>query len=202
VQAVFVAAVRFGDGRLHGNVLGLAVGNHLRAAGKAVAEPLHAPRRDDRDVRLERLGRQLKTALVVAFAGGPVGERVRAGFASHLQALLGYQRPGDRGAQKIDPFVLGLRLQDRERKVAAQFLLGVDNPGAGGPDVPGLLQDRFAVLTRLAHIHVHRVDFVALVHEPSQDDGCVQTTGIGQDALWHDFIIPLLEVECPSEVPL
>ena len=123
--------------------------------GKLLAELLDPPRGDHLDVRIERLGGQLEAALVVPLAGGAVGVSVGPDLAGDLQADLRDQRPGDRRAQQVHALVLRLPLQHGEGEVAAEFLLGVDDPGRLGPDVPGLFQNRLAILARLAEIDVH-----------------------------------------------
>ena len=153
--------------------------------GKRLAELLDPPGGDDLDVRIERLGRQLEAALVVPLAGRPVGVGVGPDLAGDLQADLRDQRPGDRRAQQIHAFVLGLPLQHGKGEVAAQFLLGVDDPGRLGPDVPRLLQNRLAILARLPEVDVHGMDVVALVHQPAENDRGIQSAGIRQNATFH-----------------
>ena len=50
------------------------------------------PRRDDLDRRVQRVGRQLETHLVIALAGRAVGDGVGAGFLGDLDKALGDQR--------------------------------------------------------------------------------------------------------------
>ena len=119
------------------------------------------------------------------FAGGAVGVGVGPDFAGDLQADLGNQRPGDRRAQQIDAFVLGLPLQHGKGEIAAKLLAGVDDAGRLGPDVAGLLQDGLAVFAGLPQVDVHAVDVVALVHQPAQNDGGIQPAGIRQNAARH-----------------
>ena len=187
VQAVLVRAVGLGCRGLHGDVLLPAIGDHLAASGEAAAELLHPPGRDHPHGRLQGLGGQLETALVVALARGPVDIGVGADLAGNLQADLRDQRPGDRRAQQVDLFVLRLPLQDGKGEIAAQFLAGVDDLRRAGADLPRLLEDRLAVFAGLAQIDVHCVDVVALIlDQPVQDDRGVQSAGIGQNAAWHD----------------
>ena len=58
-----------------------------------------APRRNDLDVRVKRIGIQLETNLVVAFARGTVRYRVGTRFLSDPHQMSGYQRTGDRCSQ-------------------------------------------------------------------------------------------------------
>ncbi len=179
VQAVLVGAVGLGDRSLDRDLLLFAVGDHLAAAGKPLAEFFHPPRRDHPHRRIERLGRQLKAALVVSLARGAVGVGVGADFAGHLQADFRNQRPGDRGAQQVNPLILGLPLEDWKGEVATQLLAGVDDAGTLGSAGAGLGQRGLAVLAGLAQVDVDRVDLVALVLQPAEDDRSVQSSGIG-----------------------
>ena len=69
-----------------------------RAAG---GELPFAPGRDDLDVGLERISRQLEAHLIIALAGRAMGDRVGADFVGDLDQMLGDQRPRDRGAKQI-----------------------------------------------------------------------------------------------------
>ena len=178
-------AVRLGDRRLDRNLLRRAVVDHLLAAGKRVAELLDPPGGDDLHARLERLGRELKAALVVPLAGGAVGKGIGPHFAGHLQTDLGDQRPGDRRAQQVDPLVLRLPLQHGKGEVAAQLLAGVDDAGRRCPAVLRLLQDRLAVFARLAEVDVDAVDVVAFILQPAEDDRSIETAGIRENAGRH-----------------
>ena len=133
VQAVLVGAVGLGDRGLDGNVFLPAIGDHFAASGKAAAEFLHPPGAITRTAGSQGLGGQLEAALVVPLARGPVDVGVGPDLAGDLQADLRDQRPGDRRAQQVDALVLRLPLQDGKGEVAAQFLLGVDDPRRAAP---------------------------------------------------------------------
>jgi hypothetical protein len=47
------------------------------------------------------------------------------------------------------------------------------------------LQNRLAVLARLAEVDVHGVDVVALVLEPTENHRSIETAGIRKDAARH-----------------
>ena len=72
-----------------GMLLLLAVGDHLRAAGELLAEALLPPRGDDLQLRRERGGGQLEAHLVVALAGGAVGDGIGAFRLGDLDHALG-----------------------------------------------------------------------------------------------------------------
>jgi hypothetical protein len=108
-----------------GMFLLFAVGDHLGAAGELGAEAFVAPRGDDFDFRGQRGGGELKTDLVVAFAGGAVGDK--AGFFSlgDLDHALGDERAGDAGAEEVLAFINGSGLDHREDEIGGEFLLEV-----------------------------------------------------------------------------
>ncbi len=81
-----------------------------------------APRGDDLDVRVERIGAELEADLVIALAGRAVGDRVGAGLARDLDQALGDQRPGDRGAEQIIALVARIGAHHREDEIADELL--------------------------------------------------------------------------------
>ncbi len=85
--------------------------------GRARVQIPLAPGRDDFDAGLERIVSQLEAHLIVALAGGAMGNRV--GFFLHgdVDLPLGDQRPGDGGAEQIGSFVNGVGAQHRENVI-------------------------------------------------------------------------------------
>ena len=81
-----------------------------------------APRRDDGDVRLERVIAELEAHLVVALAGRAMRDRVGADLLGDLDLLLGDQRPRDRGAEQILALIERVGAEHREHVVAHEFL--------------------------------------------------------------------------------
>ena len=84
-----------------------------------------APRRDDADVRLERVRAELEADLVVALAGGAVRDRVGAGLRRDLDEPLGDQRARDRRAEQVLALVDGIGAEHRKHEVADEFLAQV-----------------------------------------------------------------------------
>ena len=85
-----------------------------------------APRRDDVQLRRERLIGELEADLIVALAGAAVRERVAAGGERDLDLLAGDERPRGRRAEEVVLLVDRSGLQDGEEVVARELFLRVD----------------------------------------------------------------------------
>ena len=152
----------------------------------ARGETPFAPRRDDLDVGLERIGRELEAHLVVALAGRAVRDRVRPDFAGDLDEPLGDEGARDRRAEQILALVLRVGAEHREHVVADELLAQVLDE-----DVLGLDAEQFRLLARrlqllaLAEIGGERNDLRAVFGlQPFEDDRGVQSARIGEnDAL-------------------
>tara|TARA_R110002020_G_scaffold25127_21_gene81849 strand:- start:1437 stop:2375 length:939 start_codon:yes stop_codon:yes gene_type:complete len=142
------------------------------------------PRRDHLDVRVQGIGGQLEADLVVALAGGAMGDRVGAGLAGDLDEALGDQRPRDRGAQQIGAFVDGVGPEHREHEVAAELLAHVLDVDFLDARPLGLLAGRGQLLA-LAEIGGEGDDLrPEFGLQPLQDDRRVEAAGIGE----HDLL--------------
>ena len=109
-----------------GMLLLRAVGDHLRAAGelrRGTASSRHGAMTSQ--LRRERGGGQLEAHLVVALAGGAVGDGVGLFLPGDLDHALGDERPGDAGAEEILALVDRAGLDHREDEVARELLLQV-----------------------------------------------------------------------------
>jgi hypothetical protein len=95
------------------------------------------------DVGLERIGRELEADLVVALAGGAMGDGVGADLRGDLDQLLGDQRAGDRGSEQIDALIDGIGAEHREDVVAHEFLAQILDE-----DVLGLDAEQQRLLAR------------------------------------------------------
>ena len=84
--------------------LDLVLLGEVDEVGAALELPF-APGRDDLDVGIERIGGEFEAHLVIALAGGAMGDGVGAGLGGDLDQALGDQRPRDRGAEQIDAFI-------------------------------------------------------------------------------------------------
>ena len=144
-----------------------------------------APRGDDLDARLQRIGAELEANLVVALAGRAVTDGIGAGFIDDLDQSLGDQRTGDRGAEQVLAFIDGVGTEHREDEVAHELLAHV-------VDIDVLRLD-----PRLQRLGARRLEFLALaevggeghhlalvyVLQPLEDDRGIEAARIGQHNL-------------------
>ena len=142
-----------------------------------------APRRDDLDVRRERVIAQLEAHLVVALAGRAVRHRIGAGLARDLDLALGDQRPRDRGAEQVLPFVERVGAEHRKDEIADELLAQIVDEDLAHPHHLGLPARRLQLLA-LAEIGGEGDDLAAIgLLQPAQDHRGVEPARIGQ----HDF---------------
>ena len=92
VQTVFVTAVRLGDARFDGNVFFVAVGDHFGPTGEEIAKFLNAPRCDQLDLWIKRLGSQLKSTLIISLARRAMSVGISTQIPRNLKADFGDQR--------------------------------------------------------------------------------------------------------------
>ena len=129
---------RFFCAGLYGDPVPRAVINHLLPAGKVGAKGGVPPRGDDLQFRRERGGGKFEAHLVVALAGGAVGDGVGLFLPGDFHHAFGDERPGDAGAQEILALVNGASLDDGVDKVAGKFLLQIINVDFGRAGLLGL----------------------------------------------------------------
>ena len=122
VQQVAIHRVRLFHAGLDRDFFGHAVVDHLLAAGELVAEILVPPRRNHLEVGRERGGGQLEPHLVVALAGGAVGDGLCPVLAGDLHHALGDQRPRNAGAEEILSLVNRAGLHHRENEIGGELL--------------------------------------------------------------------------------
>ena len=148
---------------------------------RAALQVPFAPRRDDLDRGIEGIGAQFEADLVVALAGGAVGDGVGAGFLGDLDEALGDQRPGDRGAEQVEALVQGIGAEHREDEIADEFLAQVLDVDFLDAEHLGLLAGRLELLA-LAEIggEGHHLAIVGIA-QPFEDDGGVEAARIGED---------------------
>ncbi len=167
--------------------LSLAIGIWCCSAKAMSALPRRelplAPRRDDLDLRVQRIGRELEPHLIVALAGRAMRDRVRAGLPRDLDEALGDERPGDGGAEQILPLIDRVGAEHREHEVAHEFLAHVLDEDVLRLDAHQLrLAPRRLQLLALPEIGGEGDDLAPIGRlQPLEDDGGVEPAGIGED---------------------
>jgi hypothetical protein len=163
----------------------MAVRQQLGPPRELLSERRVSPRSDHLNRRIERFGSKLEPTLVIPLAGRSVHEGGGTHLMRDLDTYLGDQRPRDGGPEQVNPLVLGLPLEDRESKIAAEFFAGIDDTSRGRADLLSLVENRLTIFARLPQIDIHRVDAVPALIEPAEQHTGVQTSGIGQNAIGH-----------------
>ena len=143
------------------------------------------PGSDHGHVRQEVLDGQLEADLVVALAGAAVADGVRVFLLRDLRQALGDAGTGVAGAQEV-VFIDGSGLHGGDDVFVDVFVRQVQHVELGRAGLEGLFLQAFQ-LVRLADVAGHGDDFriVVVFLEPGDDDGSIQSAGIGQD----DFLI-------------
>ena len=175
VPDVFIPAVDF-FGRLgNGNVVGFGILDQFLPGRKIPG----TPGSDDFQGRIEGLDGGLEPDLIIALAGTAVGNRGGPFFFGDFHQLLGHQRTGHGGTQQIVVFINGSGFQGGPDEIGDEFFLDIDDVGFGCTGGISLFLDGFVVFF-LASVEADGDDLaVILFLEPGQDDGGVQTSGIG-----------------------
>ena len=158
-----------------------AVGDHLGAAGELGAIVLHLPRSDDGEVRGESHVGELEAALVVALAGGAMGDGVGLFLEGDFHLGLGDERTRDGGAEIILALVNRVGADHRVDVVFGELLDQIEGVVLGGAGGLGLLVEALEFLF-LADVGRESDDLgVVGFLEPFDDDGGVETTGVSED---------------------
>jgi len=159
--------------------VGLGIGEQLLAREQV---PL-PPGGDDLDVGLERIGAQLEAHLVVALAGGAVGDGVRTRLVGDLHQPLGDQGTGDGGSQQVLALVERVGPEHGVDEVPHELLAQVVDVDLLDTRRLGLGARRLDLLA-LADV-CGEGDHLALVvlFQPLEDDGGIQPPRVGEDDL-------------------
>ena len=123
VQILVDGVVGLGLG-IDGDVVLLAVGEEVLASLEALDELGVAPGGDHLGLGHEGLGAHLETDLVVALAGGAVGEVGSALLVGDADHLLGDAGTSDGGTEQVARFVDGVALDGLEDVVGDELCIG------------------------------------------------------------------------------
>ena len=179
MQQVGVHGVRgflFLGGEIHRDIALFAV-RHQLLAGVQIPLP---PRSDHLNARGQGVGTQLETHLVVALAGGAVGNGISTGFFGNFHQTLGNQRTGNGGAQQILTFINGIGAEHGEYVIAHEFfaqVFNVDFLHAHGFCL-GAGRLHFFALTDIGG-KGHHLTVIGIL-QPFDDNRGIQAAGIGQ----------------------
>ena len=133
--------------------------------------------------RIERIGGELEPDLVVALASGAMGDGVGARFMGDFDQALGDQRPGDRRAEEIHAFILGVGAEHREDEIGHELLAEILDVDFIDPQHLRLLARRLEFFA-LAEIGGEGDDLALIgVAQPFEDDGGVEAARIGEGRL-------------------
>ena len=138
------------------------------------------PRRNNLQMRSQRLDGQLEPDLVVALAGCAVGNGHRAFLFGNAGQRLGDDRPRHRGTQQVFPFVHRTGFQRGPDVFGNERFPQILHKDLAGAGFDRLLFDKFQVVA-LADVGAYGDDFVTVVFDqPGNDDGSIQAARIGQ----------------------
>ncbi len=165
------------DGDL--DALGLSEADEVAAAGEAIEEGRVLPGCDDPQVGGERREREFEAHLVVALAGGAVGDEGGALGAGDLDLSACDDRARQGRAEEVAPFVDGVAGDGREDELGDEVALEVDDVDGVGTGGERPAPDLVEVLV-LAHVGHVGDDAVALEDEPLEDHGGIEASTVGE----------------------
>ena len=170
---------------LQGHVVSLGVIDLLITAHDV---PL-TPRGDDGHLGSQGLEGQLKTDLVVAFAGAAMADSVGMLFLGDVSQSSGDAGTCVGGAQQVI-FILGVCFQAGPDVVLHVIFLQVQDVQLGSAGLEGLFFQAIQFST-LANVTGNGNDFAVVVvfFQPGNDDGSVQTAGVCQNDFLDVFLV-------------
>ena len=185
VPQVLVLGVGSLTGELQGDVVGLCVVD-LLVTGLDI--PL-TPGGDDLHVGSETLDGQLETDLVIALAGGAVADGVCALSQCDLGQLLADDGTGESGAQQVG-LVLCVHLQGGDDDLFDHLIHQISDDQLGSAGGQGLFFQAIQLVS-LTDVAGHGDDFgIAIIFlQPGNDDGSIQTAGIGKNNFLNRLFI-------------
>ena len=124
----------------------------------------------------------LETNLIVALAGAAVGNGVSAELVGGTDEMLGNQRTGDGGDQRVHAFVHGVGLQGLHAVFVGEFITGIDHVGFDRTACQRALLDGFEAFAATADVEGHGHNILAGAFlQIRNGDGGVKTTGVRRD---------------------
>lgn len=158
--------------------MGFRVGDHFRAARELLAEFGVAPRGDDLDVGCQGVHGQFKAHLVVALAGGAVGDGVRSFPDGQVHHVLGDAGACYGGAQQVAAFIQSVGLHHRKDVIGGEVFLEVADETFGSARRKGFFFQAVKFFS-LAYVRAVCDDFgIVLFLEPLQKNGGVKAARV------------------------
>ena len=181
VQVLINTVVGLGLG-VNGNAVLGAVGQQIGASLEGLDEFSIAPRSDGGDGGAERLCAHFEAHLVISLAGGSVSNVLGSLFDGNADHLLGNAGPGDGRSQQIAGFVNGVALDGFKDVILGKVLAEVGDNALEGTAIDSLGLNLGKVFLELPDVGAEGDDVEALFDQPFEDNGGVETAGVGEDA--------------------
>lgn len=146
-----------------------------------------APGSDDLKVGSEGGGGEFEAHLIVTLAGSAVRQSVGPFGACNFNESLGDERAGHGSAEQIAAFIERAGTQHGEDEVAGEFLAQIFHIGLAGAGLQRLFIHAVQIVF-LPEVGGHGDNFATVgFNEPPEDDGRIQSSGIGEDYLFDLF---------------
>ena len=196
-EDIGIRGIGFLVGSLYRQLPGFAEVDHFLPAGKIVQEGLVAPGSVDLHRRVDHVGDELKSHLVVPAAGRAVGQDIDAALFKLGQQGPHRDVPGDAGRVPVVPLVHGLALDDLDAGPGELFLRVHDHGFLRAAPHHAFRHVVDAFFIRLAEIGRYADHVDVVIGEPARDRTTVQAAGYRrpdrpalQTAQIHDVRLP------------
>ena len=160
-----------------GRAVGLAVLDHLLAAGKALDEFGVAPGRVDFQARVQHVGSEMEAHLVVAAAGRSVEEDADALALQLAQHSRHGDRAGDAGGVPVAALVTRLRLDHFQSGFGQGLLPRHDGGGLRSATQHPVAHGVEVLLVGLAQVHRVAADRETLFAKPVRHGAAIEAAG-------------------------
>mmetsp|Transcript_25012 Transcript_25012/g.32099 ORF Transcript_25012/g.32099 Transcript_25012/m.32099 type:complete len:166 (-) Transcript_25012:117-614(-) len=142
-----------------------------------------APRSNRLDLGIQGLGAHFESHLIISLPGGTVGDVLRTLLLGDADHLLGNARPRHGGSEEVSSLVDGVALERLEDVIFDEVRAEIGDDALERAAGDGLGFDGLEILVVLADIGAEGDDVEALFAEPFEDDGGVESAGVGEDYL-------------------
>ena len=118
-------------------------------------------RADGLQGRVDGSDGHLETHLIVALAGATMGDRIGSELVGGTHKMLGDERTGDGGDQRVHAFVHGVGLQGLHAVFVGKLVTGINHIGFDGATGQSTLLDGFKAFAALTDVKGHGHDILA-----------------------------------------